>query len=65
MNARFENPARCSATGLTTAAVLSVVLAMAASTLFTPDAPAGGPTAASSATHVVQSDQSGRIKKDS
>jgi len=34
MNARFENAPRCTATGATTASVLIMTLAMAASTLF-------------------------------
>jgi hypothetical protein len=65
MNARFENPPRCSATGLTTSAMLTVVLVMAASTLFTPDGPAASAASATSSTHVVQSHQPSRIKKDS
>jgi len=46
MNAHFETPNRFSATGVATAAMLIVMLAMVASTLFTPAAP--NPTAAAS-----------------
>ena len=51
MNARFEASNRFSATGVATAAMLIVVLAMAASTLFSPEAP--NRSAALSAPHVV------------
>ena len=46
MNTRFETRSRVSATGLTTAAVLLVMLAMGASTLFSDGATQGAGAAA-------------------
>jgi hypothetical protein len=60
MNAHFETPDRFSATGVTTAAILVVMPAMAASTLFTPEA--SNPTAAASASHLVDVHHASRDK---
>ena len=42
MNAKYETPARFSATGVSTVSILLVMLAMAASTLLPPKAPSRG-----------------------
>ncbi len=60
MNAYFETPNRFSATGIATAAMLIVMLAMAASTLFAPEA--SNPAAATSASHMVDVHHAGRDK---
>jgi len=63
MNANFETPARCSATGVTIASILVVMLAMAASILFTPEAVAPTANAAAAATRVAQANNPGPVKK--
>jgi uncharacterized protein involved in response to NO len=62
MNARFETSSRYSAAGLTTAAVLIVMVAMAASTLF-PEASSAGTSAAAGHSQVAQSHGSRSVKK--
>jgi hypothetical protein len=62
MNAHYNPQSRFSATGLTTAAVLIVVLAMAASTLF-PDAPTPGAGAAAAHPQVARSHDARQVKK--
>jgi hypothetical protein len=54
MNTRFETPARYSAAGVTSAAVLIVMLAMATSTLFSAT-PAPGASAAAGHSQMAQS----------
>jgi hypothetical protein len=54
MNTRFETPFRFSAAGLTTAAVLLVMVAMGASALFS-DATSPGAGAAAGHSQVAQS----------
>ena len=61
MNANFDTPARCSASGVTTACILVLILAMAASTLFAPEAPAND--AGVTATQVAGAHQPSPIKK--
>jgi hypothetical protein len=61
MNAQFETPNRLSATGVATAAMLIVMLAMAASTMFTPEVVNGA--AAASAPHVAHAHHSDRGTK--
>jgi hypothetical protein len=56
MNTRFETPRRCSAAGVTTASILVMILAMAASTLFPTDAPTSN-VAAATATQAQASTQ--------
>jgi hypothetical protein len=63
MNTRFETSSRCSAVGVTTASILVVILAMAASTLFSPEASTSGATAAAGSPHVAQSHYKGQLKK--
>jgi hypothetical protein len=63
MNARFENPPRYSAAGVTTAALLIVMLAMAASTLFTPEPSALQVTAGVAPVRVAQAHHLGPVKK--
>ena len=56
MSRNFETPSRCCATGVSTAAMLIVMLAMGASTLFKTDAPTSAPSAGSdSAVQIVLS----------
>ena len=63
MNAYYETPSRCSATGLATACILVTMLTAAASLLFTPDVPAPDASAAVSAAHVAQSHRPNQIKR--
>ena len=63
MNTRFEQGPRCSPAGFSTAAILVVVLAMGASTLFTAETPAPQPTAGTRVVPVAQSQHAIRIKK--
>jgi hypothetical protein len=62
LSARFETSHRCSATGVTTVAILVVVLAMAVSTLLTPEA-AVGATAATGQRQLTQVHGQNPIKK--
>jgi hypothetical protein len=63
MKARFEPSRRFSAAGVTTAAVLIVILAMGVSTLVPSAAPVPGDPAASSSTQVVQAHHQKPLKK--
>jgi hypothetical protein len=60
MNAHFETPNRFSATDIATAAMLIVMLAMAASTLFAPEA--SNQTAATSVSRMVDVHHADRDK---
>jgi hypothetical protein len=63
MNTRFETQVRCSPTGVATATILIVMLAMAASTVFPVDVPTAGPTAATGHSHMAQSHPTGQVKR--
>jgi len=63
MSTRFETASRFTPAGVTTASTLVVMLAMAASTLFTQDSSAPQATAGVGGTHVVQSQHSSHVRK--
>ena len=63
MNAHFEKAPRCSATGVTTGAILIVMLTMAASTLFAPESTAPSASSTSGVTHVARASHSDSAKK--
>jgi len=64
MSRNFETPSRCSATGVSTAAMLVVMLAMGASTLFTTSAPASASLAKpDTAVQIVRSQPGAQIHK--
>jgi hypothetical protein len=63
MNTDFGTPSRCSTTGVTTAALLIVMLAMGVSTLLTPATPLPDTTAGAGATQVADSHRHGQVEK--
>ena len=63
MNAHLENATRCSATGVTSGAVLIVMLTMAASTLFTPESTTRSASSTADVTYVARSPHSNSVKK--
>jgi hypothetical protein len=63
MGAQFDTQPRYSAAGVTTAAVLIMILAMGVSTLLPSQTPTPGDSAASSATQVAQAHHPKPVKK--
>lgn len=63
MSTRFDTQPRWSAAGVTTAAVLVVILAMGVSTLLPSEAPQSAATAASSSAQVAQAHHQKPVKK--
>jgi len=63
MMSRFGTPSRCSATGVTTASILAVVLAMAVSTLFEDNVPLPNTAMTAGHTEVAQTQRPTWSKK--
>jgi len=63
MNAHFETPKRFSAAGVTTAAILILMLAMAISTLFPSDSPVPSATATAGSSQLAQPHSPNKLKK--
>jgi hypothetical protein len=63
VNARFETPKRFSATGVATAGMLIVMLAMAISILFPSDSPPPSATATARGPQLAQPIVANRLKK--
>jgi len=63
MKAHFETPKRFSAAGVTTAAILILMLAMAVSTLFPSDSADPGATATTTSPQLAQPNSPHKLKK--
>jgi len=64
MNARFETAPRCTPAGVSTVTILTLVLLMGASTLWTPQSDGTGEVAAAAGpVHVVQAHGASPVKK--
>ena len=61
MNSHFETPSRCSPAGVTTAAILVVMLAMGVSTLLSSET--SGPQGTAAAGHSQVAQTHGAVKK--